>query len=120
MAFESDGEYTFPFALPSALYAGNDDALNEVTLRKKEYPDWNESGNYRHGHQKLNIDLSAANETVQSQSDRKQFWRVQIDQGSEKLIPGPGKIEYRNDSEGRTRQGQQNAKQNAQAAAAVN
>ena len=109
-----------PFAQFSALYSRNDNTLNEVALRKKEYPDWNESGNDRHGHQELDIDLGAAYEAVQSQSDREQFWRVEIDQWREELIPGPGKIEDCDDGEGRTRQRQQDTKQNAQTAAAVN
>lgn len=78
-----------PLAPLSALDSRYDNTLNEVALRKKEYPDWNQSGNDRHGHQELDIDLGAANEAVQSQGDREQFGRVEIDQWSEKLIPGP-------------------------------
>ena len=94
------------FARESTFDSRDYDTLDEVTLGKKEYCYGNEGGDYCHGHQELDIDLGTANEPVQTQRDREQFWRVQVDQGGEKLIPGPGEVEDRHNCQRRSRKRQ--------------
>ena len=94
------------FARESTFDSRDYDTLDEVTLGKKEYCYGNEGRDYCHGHQELDIDLGTANEPVQTQRDREQFWGIQVDQGGEKLIPSPGEVEDRHNCQRRSRKRQ--------------